>query len=166
MSETKIPDARLDTIITPGKVSGAALTGLASTPAGAGKYPFANVSDQEFTIGETLVIASDGEVSLSVADWTLKKQFTLGHKGALRIRFQLRRAGNDHYIYGGVCRNGAFVGGQEYTSSLDWVEFYQDFAGWTAGDLCQFWLYATSGSTAYGRYFRLYSASALRTFEG
>lgn len=62
-----IVDTKLATIATAGKVSGAALTSLASIPAGAGIIPPANVVTVTFKNGVTTKNASDASTTQNIA---------------------------------------------------------------------------------------------------
>lgn len=60
-----IVDTKLATISTAGKVDGAALTGLANIPAGAGQIPSANVNSEWNQLGETTLGSAAASISVS-----------------------------------------------------------------------------------------------------
>ena len=66
-----IADTKLAQITTAGKVSGAALTSLASVPVGAGKLPAENVSSSWELLGSTTL--SGTAASISVASFATRK---------------------------------------------------------------------------------------------
>ena len=60
-----IADTKLGTISTAGKVDGAALTGLANIPAGAGQIPSANVGSAWQRLGTTVLGSNAATISVS-----------------------------------------------------------------------------------------------------
>lgn len=85
-----LPDSKLAQITTAGKVDGAALTGLASIPSGAGKIPAANLNGIKLSLDATT--SEVGRSSISEA--TLKTYTlpggTLGTANAIRIDAYLK----------------------------------------------------------------------------
>lgn len=65
--------------------------------------------------------------------------------GALRIKFSLAKGGGTT-VYGQIYRNGVAVGTLQSTATSTGVEFSEDISGWSAGDLCQLYIYNSNGA--------------------
>jgi hypothetical protein len=177
-----IADSKLSQITTASKVSGTAITGLASLPSAAGVVPIANLatgtpSGSKFVRDDnTLAAPSFTDVAGSYATGTylvagpsaVVQQNSTGamtkivemrvpRGGTLKVTFGLVRVSTsttDARIY----RNGSAVGTARSNATTTWVEYTEDISGWTAGDLLQ--LYADDSGGTDGSI-----AGALRVFE-
>ncbi len=132
--------------------------------AGAGADPTEiDVLAAELIVGDGLMIWADTEQSQSYTTPVKKKEINVGN-GALRIKFGIRSSGTFGIpsAFGRVYRNGGAVGTARSTDGTTWVTYSEDISGWSAGDLCQLYIWsAGSAPTCYIRNFRIYIGRGL-----
>lgn len=178
-----IADSNLQQISTASKVHGSALTGLASIPGGAGVIPIANLASgtptgSKFIRDDGTLAAAGGGISYVAGDTLLQsldtsknitqntptlakfKEFTLpaGVSGTLRIKFDLTHSGVGNAA-GRIYRNGVAVGTSQSVVNTT-TTFSEDIAGWSAGDLVQFYGARTVAETGSVANFRIYGVWA------
>lgn len=119
-----ITDSKLAQITTASKVSGTAITGLASIPSGAGIIPTANLP----TLGSLTLIsnttvstaANTGDIAIINTNY-YKINFHLGNlSGAdlLGIRFNNDTSSDYGYVYNGRTSSGSLTGGSSSSTSI------------------------------------------------
>lgn len=114
---------------------------------------------EDLTLGDILVASNDPQVSNNASLMYKKKEFQLKVGGSIRIKHGLR-ATSPRTAYSQIYRNGSGVGTYHSTSSVSYVTFNDDIAGWSAGDLCQLYIKTSVYNyPAYAANFRLYAAS-------
>ena len=69
-----------------------------------------------------------------------KMEIKLLRAGAYRIKFNIGSSDPSFLTYGKIYRNGEAVG-TERSNGGGGVEFSEDIAGWSAGDLCQVYIH-------------------------
>lgn len=111
--------------------------------------------------GDILLIASAASVSQENGSYTKKKEIYIPRTGTYRIKFTLNGNTGPVHGHGRIYRNGVAVGTERSTQSASGVEFSEDIAGWSPGDLCQLYLYHHVNGTASAINFRIYAATCL-----
>lgn len=111
-----------------------------------------------YIAGDYLEIAADSENNKSVTSPFKVKEIKIAYGGTLRIKFDLKV-----YVsgtaYGQVYRNGVAVGTLQSDTTGSYVTKSEDISGWSAGDLCQLYVHAAIGKSAWYKNFRLYSGN-------
>jgi hypothetical protein len=84
--------------------------------------------------------------------------------GSLRIKFHLDGQGGGGTAFGQIYRNGSAVGTLRSNLNGTGTNYSEDISGWTAGDLCQLYVYSSSGANdAYGASLLLYEGTPTTT---
>ena len=117
---------------------------------------------EPFTVGDNLVASAPTERLFSGGDlnYIKYKEISLSRSGALRIKFDLKRAGVASYAM--IYRNGAAVGTERYADSSTYTTWSEDISGWSRGDLCQLYCRPSEvygNGAGYIRNFKLYAAN-------
>jgi hypothetical protein len=84
-----------------------------------------------------------------------RKETKINFSGTLRIKFDLKGAGQDdgRVTYGRIYRNGVAVGTeQSVVPSAGYVTKSEDIAGWNAEDLIQVYVYCKAGALTTNNY--------------
>lgn len=152
----KITSGRFGVARMPAGTSGQVLTAQ-----GAGVDPaYAAAPGGEtpaYLAGDLLIGYADAEQVNRTPSWVKQKEIRIGRAGTLRIKFDLRAEyGNN--AYGKIYRNGGAVGTQRQQTSNSYINYSEDIAGWSVGDLVQ--LYCVTAIETHGafvRNFRLYT---------
>lgn len=157
-----IVDTKLATISTAGKVSGAALTSLASIPVGAGIIPSANLTAPTFSSvagsyasGTYKILGPTATASTASISYAKVIEVVVPRGGTLSTTFTLAGSSND--AVGRIYRNGVAVGTEQIAVSGTATTYSEDISGWSANDLLQ--IYANNnntGSTTYAGALFLY----------
>lgn len=98
--------------------------------------------------GDYILYINDDERGFSEDSYTKKKEIKIRQGGTLRIKFSLKTLNASGTVYGRIYRNGVAVGTARSTYSTSYVEYSEDIAGWSAGDLCQ--IYCKKGGSYSG----------------
>lgn len=145
-----IEDTKLAQITTAGKVSAAALTSLANTPAGAGVMPSTNVPPStpaivQATVSGTIIVSADTvRLTGQTAVMILLKSVRVIGSGTYRITYSFRRTGTDsNQANVNIYKNGLAFGIEQFTTLNTLVAYTQDLT-FVAGDLVQ--LYGTNNN--------------------
>ena len=175
-----IVDSKLAQITTASKVSGAAITALASVPSGAGVLPIANIATGtadgtkfvrddgtlvvpqtvvDYAAGDFLLSSSDSTLSITDGSYTKRKSIKIPREGTLRIKFTLGNVSGSGgtSVFGRIYKNGVAVGTErDVVVGGSPTEFSEDISGWSEQDEVQIYckVSATSGDVSN---FRVYS---------
>jgi len=106
------------------------------------------VQNRPTIAADTVCIAyDDNEHRTNMETYTKKAEAYIAQEGSLRIKFKLK---NDDIgsvnVYGRIYRNGVAIGTERVTQSTSYVEYSEDIAGWSIGDLCQIYLKTSSSA--------------------
>lgn len=121
---------------------------------GAGANPAWSNVFSDYTAGDYYVNGNN-YVNSTTSDSAVKVlEIYVARAGALRIKFYLANGTNT--ANGQIYRNGSAVGTLRSGSGA----YSEDISGWSAGDLCQVYLYATNaGNTVYAGGLQLYTGT-------
>lgn len=119
--------------------------------------------------------AQSGNISLTAGDYFLGGTFNIGvnptsttptkvleiyvpRSGTVRIKFHLD--GSYGTCYGQIYRNGSAVGTLRSTAAGTGTNYSEDISGWSTGDLCQLYVYNSSGANdTYGASLVIYEGT-------
>jgi hypothetical protein len=93
-------------------------------------------------------VSNPTERSTTSTSWTKLKEIRIYVRGTIKTYFGLSSSDPSVGVRGAVFRNGTQVGTSRTTTSISYVYFTEDIAGWVEGDYYQIYGYTTNSSYA------------------